>query len=73
MSGIYAPLINLPGTPYALEVTESGSTKALAALRGECEGVIVRKEISVDDGQTINVRYEVGADGPQSSVAFARR
>lgn len=70
MSGIYAPLVNLPATPYSIEVTETSASHALVALRGECEGVVVHKEFGVDGDHEIAVRYEVGADGPRSEVAF---
>jgi len=69
--GIYAPLVNMPATPYAVELTETGVDTAVLMLRGESEGVVVRKEISIDDGRSILVRYEVSADGPLSEVAFA--
>jgi alpha-amylase len=69
--GIYAPLVNMPATPYAVELTETGVDTAVLMLRGESEGVVVRKEISLDDGREILVRYEVSADGPLSEVAFA--
>ncbi|NUQ73424.1 MAG: DUF1926 domain-containing protein [Polyangiaceae bacterium] len=70
-AGIYAPLLNMPATPYAVELTETSVDAAVLMLRGESEGVVVRKEISIDDGREIWVRYEVSADGPLSEVAFA--
>lgn len=69
--GIYAPLVNLPATPYSVELTETGVDTAVLMLRGERDGVVVRKEISIDDGREVLVRYEVSADGPLSEVAFA--
>jgi 4-alpha-glucanotransferase len=70
-SGIYAPLVNLPATPYVVELTETAADIAAVLLRGEREGVVVRKEIYVDDIREITVQYEVSADGPLSQVAFA--
>ncbi len=69
--GIYAPLVNLPNTPFSVEVTESGSHGAQAILRGERDGIFVRKDIAIDRDRILEVRYEVSADGPKASVAFA--
>jgi alpha-amylase len=70
-SGIYAPLVNLPATPYAVELTETAEDMAVVVLRGERDGVVVRKDILIDNAGVIDVRYDVTADGPLSQVAFA--
>lgn len=69
--GIYAPLVSLPGTPFSVDVTESGSHGARAILRGERDGILVRKDIAIDRDRELCVRYEVSADGPKTQVAFA--
>lgn len=69
--GIYAPLLNLPGTAFSVEVTECGAHGAQAVLRGERDGIVVRKEFSIDRGRELCVRYEISADGPKAPVAFA--